>query len=179
VGYAPTHHFTVGGRLAVYPTGGGFSLGDMALEYQGVHLDLLRVGFSQKVSRRFRMELALLLGASVLKEPGYVGVDESMEEGTSRVGYHWGASLSGHYRFPVGVTLGLGTEIDFAFGPFLDTSLFRVAPAVGWALEGPLDDWFLHLRWQFGLTLLHGLDELNSAPESNLSLTGLEVVYGF
>ena len=174
-----TNHLTVGATLGLYPMGGGFGLGEQGFDYQGVHIDAVRLGFAQKVSRGFRMELAVLFGLSILKDPGYVPAEDTGESGSSRVGYHWGFGIDGYYRFPVGLTLGLGGEITFGFGEFLDTAFFRAVPAIGWEITDALEQWFLHVRWVFGVTLLNGLEELNAEPESSLSYTGVQVVYGF
>ncbi len=84
-----------------------------------------------------------------------------------------------YYLHPTGLTLGTAMEISFADGSAQDTAFFRVVPALGWRISEALDESYLHLRWIFGLTVLHGLDERNTAPLSGLSTTGLQVVYGF
>jgi len=172
------YHLILGAGFGPYITGGGFDLGDQELDYQGFHFDLGRVGIAHRVANHVRMELAVKVGMSCLTEPGY---RERLELGggdSSRLGGHAGFELSGYYRFEFGLTLGLGADTTVAFGEFLDTSFFRVLPAIGWELSDPLEDWFLHVRWVLGLTLLHGLEEGNDSPRSNLTWTGLQVVYG-
>lgn len=172
-------YFTVGSTIGLYPTGGGFGLGDQGFDYQGAHFDLVRLGFSQEVVSDFMMELSLLFGLSVLADPGYVGVDSSANEVENNVGFHWGFGVGGYYRFDVGLTLGLSGEMAFLFGEAVDSSLFRLVPAVGWEFQKPLSGSFWHLRWVTGITVLHGLQELNTAPQSNLTLTGIQLIYGF
>jgi hypothetical protein len=181
-----TQHLFVGGMLGVYPMGGGYDLGSQSLDYQGVHWDALRVGFSQRIASKVVMELTLHLGFSFLADPGYVGiaaaefeVPDPSQTKQANFGWHWGFGIGRYYLHPAGVTLGAGLEISFADGAAVDTAFFRVVPAVGWRWAGELDDWYLHLRWVFGWTVLHGLDELNEAPQSRLSHTGLSLVYGF
>jgi hypothetical protein len=169
----------VGTTLGVYPTGGGFGIGDQSIDYQGVHLDAVRFGVSQALSSTFRMGFELFVGFSLLADPGYVGANVLLEEGQSDFGFHWGFGIGGYHRFDMGLTLGFGADISFASGEFLDTSFFRVLPAIGWEIRGPLHEWFLHARWVTGITVLQGLEERNTAPLSNLTTTGIQIVYGF
>ena len=126
------------------------------------------------------MELAGLFGLSVLADPGYRPIGSVSGDGDqSNVGYHWGFSIGGYYRFRVGLTLGIAAELTFGFGKVLDATFFRLVPAIGWEWAEPLGEWFVHLRWATGLTLLNGIDEFNVEPMSNLTWTGLQVVYGF
>lgn len=172
-------HLEVGLALGIYPTEGGFDLGDQSLGYTGFHIDAARLGLSQRVTDTVRMEFVLLLGFSLLADPGYRGTNEAGEEGESSFGFHWGFGVGGYHTFPIGLTLGLGMELTFASGSFLDTMFFRAAPAIGYEWSDPLQDWFVHLRWATGVTLLHGLEEANTHPASNLTITSLQLIYGF
>jgi len=172
-------HLEVGLGLGIYPTEGGFGLGDQSFGYTGFHIDAARLGLSQRVTDSLRMEFVVLLGFSLLADPGYRGIDEAGEEGESNFGFHWGFGVGGYHKFPFGLTLGLGMELTFASGSFLDTMFFRAVPAVGYEWSDPLQDWFVHLRWANGITLLHGLEEANTDPASNLTITSLQLIYGF
>ncbi|MBN1947293.1 MAG: hypothetical protein JW797_16610 [Bradymonadales bacterium] len=173
------YHLTVGGTVGLYPTSGGFDLGDQELDLTGFHLDVARLGIAHTISLHTRMEVAVKLGLSILTSPGYRGLDVDGEVKESSLGFHVGFELLGYYRFQPGLTLGLGADLNLGFGEALDTSFFRVLPAVGWEFGGGLEDWFVHLRWVTGLTLLHGLREANLQPRSNLTWTGFQVIYGF
>lgn len=172
-------YFTVGSTIGLYPTGGGFGLGDQGFDYQGAHFDLIRLGFTQEVISDFMMELSLLFGLSVLADPGYVGVDSSGNDAQNNLGFHWGFGIGGYYVFDLGLTLGVAGEMAFLFGEAVDSSLFRLVPTVGWEFQKPLSGSFWHLRWVTGITLLNGLGELNTAPLSNLTSTGIQLIYGF
>lgn len=181
-----TQHLFVGGMLGVYPMGGGYDLGSQSFDYQGVHWDAVRLGFSQRIAPHVVMELALHLGFSFLADPGYVGiaaaefeVPDPSQTKQANFGWHWGFGIGSYYLHDAGLTLGGALEISFADGAAVDTAFFRVVPGIGWRWAGERDDWYLHLRWVFGWTVLHGLDELNEAPVSRLSHTGLSLVYGF
>jgi hypothetical protein len=178
VRFVDRNNLIVGVDLGIYFTGGGFDFADQGFEYQGMGFNLVRFGFSQLVTRRFRMEVAGLFGLSVIADPGYRPKDGAENE-QSNIGYHWGFWLGGYYRFPVGLTLGIAGEVTFGFGEYLDTSFFRLAPSIGWEWAESLGEWFVHVRWVTGITVIHGLDELNSTPQSNLMVTGVQVVYGF
>ncbi|MCA9565997.1 MAG: hypothetical protein KC561_21015 [Myxococcales bacterium] len=171
-----TQHTIVGGGVLIYPTTGGFGWSDQSFGFTGAMIQAVRLGFSQIVSDGFRMELGLFLGTALVTDPGF-RIAGNQRGHTAA--FSWGAGLSGHYRFPVGFTLGVGLELNLFNGSQIGTSVFRVAPAFGWEIHGPAREWLVHLRWVTGITVIQGLSEENSDPASNLTTTGFEVVYGF
>jgi hypothetical protein len=180
--FAQSDHVQIGGGIGLYPLGGSYSSRGQHLSLQGVQIEFLRLGISQLVSQSFRMELALNMGISLLTQEFTVDDPITDVTGITDLGvpFNWGFVVGGYYRFQQGITLGLGLGIDFfntKVDP-VDTSLFRVLCALGWERIGPLHDWYLHVRWINGITLLHGFKEYNWTPHTNFSLTGIEVVYG-